>query len=79
LDRLDFDFSGYNSQFANVIWPNDREWCIATDIDWDSTFVAGSRELMDSILASELLEAVPAFVDDHFINDYGGFVVDPNA
>lgn len=29
-------------QSANLIWPSDRSWCIATDIDWDSTLVAGS-------------------------------------
>lgn len=45
------------SQSANLIWPKDRSWCIATEIDWDSTLVAGSAETCSAVLGDDRLEA----------------------
>lgn len=45
------------SQSANLIWPKDRSWCIATEIDWDSTLVAGSAATCAAVLADDRLEA----------------------
>jgi hypothetical protein len=44
-------------QAPNLIWPEDRAWFFATEYDFDSTLVGGSRELIDAILASAELEA----------------------
>jgi hypothetical protein len=44
-------------QAPNLIWPEDRAWFVATEYDFDSTLVGGSRELIDAILASPHLEA----------------------
>ena len=41
---------------ANLIWPRDRSWCIAAEIDWDSTLVACSTEIVDQLLADTRLE-----------------------
>ncbi|MDN4476269.1 hypothetical protein QQX09_10420 [Demequina sp. SYSU T00192] len=41
-------------QFA---WPADRAWAVATEIDLDSTLVAGSRALVDAVLADPVFEA----------------------
>jgi len=41
----------------NLIWPEDRAWFVATEYDFDSTLVGGSRELIDAILDSPDLEA----------------------
>lgn len=39
-----------------LLWPGDRAWVLATEIDWDSTIVAGSRDLVDTVLADERFE-----------------------
>ena len=44
----------------NLIWPADRSWFVASEIDLDSTFVGGSTELINDLLADRRLEAWPA-------------------
>lgn len=51
-------------QSANLIWPQERSWCIATEIDWDSTLIAGSFAVTQAILADERLEAFEVAYDD---------------
>lgn len=41
-------------QTPNLWWPADRRWCVATEIDYDSTLVGGSRAAVDALLGSEL-------------------------
>jgi hypothetical protein len=41
----------------SLIWPDDRAWYVASEYDFDSTLVGGSRELIDAILDSPDLEA----------------------
>jgi hypothetical protein len=41
----------------NLIWPKDRAWFVASEYDFDSTLVGGSRELIVAILDSPDLEA----------------------
>ena len=43
-------------QSANLVWPEDRSWCLATEIDGECTLVAGSRELICSIRDEPSLE-----------------------
>lgn len=50
-------------QSANLIWPADHSWCVATEIDWDSTLIAASSEVAEAMLADVRLEAFA--VDDH--------------
>ena len=45
-------------------WPADRAWFVSTDIDISSTYVGGSAELAERLLADELLEVFPAELDD---------------
>ena len=46
---------GWTSLFAGpmpqLIWPADRAWFVASEIDWDSTVVGGSRAAVDAVLA----------------------------
>lgn len=42
---------------SNLFWPDDRRWCVASEIDFDSTLVAGSPQLIDDILHANDLEA----------------------
>jgi len=46
-------------QSPNLFWPADQAWCVATEVDFDSTLVAGSTALNDQLLATPGLEAWP--------------------
>lgn len=48
----------------NLWWPDDRAWCVASEIDFGYTYVGGSHELIRELLAHTELEAVPADLDD---------------
>ncbi len=39
-------------------WPGDRSWCLKTDYDSTFTLVGGSQQLVQTILADRVLEAV---------------------
>ena len=40
-------------------WPDDRTWCVATDIDFCWTYVAGSEACVHTLLEHPDLEALP--------------------
>jgi hypothetical protein len=46
-----------------MLWPEGHEWVLATEIDWDSTIVAGSRSLADAVLADDRFEAYEVDAD----------------
>lgn len=56
--------SGFWGQTPNLLWPADRTWCVATEIDLDSTVVGGPRALVDAVLAHPTLEAFEVHEDD---------------
>jgi hypothetical protein len=41
----------------NLIWPADRSWFVVSEVDFDSTLVGGSVELIKAIVESPALEA----------------------
>lgn len=47
----------------NLWWPDDRAWCVSTDIDMMTTYLGGSNEAISAILATPELEALPADAD----------------
>lgn len=49
---------------AGLWWPADRAWFVATEIDFQWTFVAGRQELIDTLIADPRLEVAPARFDD---------------
>ncbi len=49
--------SGTDELSPQLIWPRGREWVVASEIDWDSKIVAGSRTLVDAVLGDDRLEA----------------------
>ncbi|WP_344238590.1 hypothetical protein [Kribbella hippodromi] len=51
-------------QSPNLFWPDDRAWCVATEIDLDSTYLGGTAALIADVLADERLEAVRVEVTD---------------
>jgi hypothetical protein len=48
---------------ASLWWPDDRTWCVATDIDLMSTYVGGSTACIEAVLADKRLEAFAVSVD----------------
>ena len=46
----------FSPQSPNLFWPDDHAWCVGTDIELDSTLVAGSAALIDELMDSEELE-----------------------
>jgi hypothetical protein len=53
----------------NIWWPDDRAWCVASEIDLPYTYVGGSKELIAEILDHPALEAVPSDVGDGITYD----------
>lgn len=48
----------------NLMWPSDRSWFLASDIDFDSTLVGGSTGLVEAIINDEEIEAWPIGAHD---------------
>lgn len=58
LSDLDWpEAGGVAGVMPQMLWPADRSWVVASEIDWDSTIVAGSRALIDAVLADERFES----------------------
>lgn len=55
---------GTGGQCPSLWWPADRAWCVATDIDLPWSYLAGPRGLIDAVLASDTVEALPSGPDD---------------
>lgn len=56
-------------QSPSLSWPGDHSWCVGTEIDFDSTVVAGSTELIAAVLVHPGLEAWPITADDQLTFD----------
>lgn len=50
-------------QSANLWWPEDRAWCVATEIDFSWTYVGGSGVCIQALIAAQQLEAMPTRID----------------
>jgi hypothetical protein len=48
----------------SIWWPDDRAWCVATEIDFRSTYVGGSSSCIEDLLNDDVLEALPATIED---------------
>ena len=56
-------------QSPSLIWPGDRSWFVATEVDFDSTLIGGSAPLIFDILAITTLESWPVEPDDSVAHD----------
>ncbi|WP_432483482.1 hypothetical protein [Kineococcus esterisolvens] len=54
----------FSPQSPNLLWPADRSWCLASEIDFDSTLIGGPAQLIDAILAAPAVEAWAVGEDD---------------
>lgn len=48
-----------SAQSPSILWPEDRAWVLVTEVDFDSTIVAGPHDLIRAICADERIEALP--------------------
>jgi hypothetical protein len=51
-------------QSPNLFWTDDRAWCVATEIDLDSTYIGCSEEAAAALLADPRLETWPVDAAD---------------
>jgi hypothetical protein len=47
-----------------IWWPDDRAWCVGSDVDLAASYVGGSAQCIEALLASEILEALPVSSED---------------
>jgi hypothetical protein len=48
----------------SLVWPEDRAWFVGSEIDFDSTIVAGSEECITALLSEDGLEVVRVEPED---------------
>ena len=56
--RTSFSDSPYLGQSANLWWPADHAWCVATEVDLAWSYVGGARPLVRALLADPRLDGV---------------------
>ena len=54
----------------SIWWPEDRAWCVATDIDLYDTYAGGRIECIEAIMSNQDLETLPTTLDARL--DLGG-------
>lgn len=52
----------------SIMWPEDRAWCVATELDLRSTYVGGADECIEAILNHPGLETFEAKPDDRIFS-----------
>lgn len=62
-DAVRFTFDGW-FQSPSLWWSDDRAWFLHTDFDAMSTFVGGSRGLVDELVGQQILESFEVRPDD---------------
>lgn len=53
-----------STQSPNLWWPDDRAWCVATEVDLNTTYVGCDERCQGELLACLALEAAPVSPDD---------------
>ncbi len=53
----------------SLVWPRDRAWVLVSEVDWDSTVVGGSAELVAALVADPEVEALPLPADARLTGD----------
>jgi hypothetical protein len=53
----------------NLWWPDERAWCVASEIDHPYSYVGGSDALIKELLADPEIEALPAKLEDGITYD----------
>jgi hypothetical protein len=59
VDAVTANVEGPFEQTPNLWWPEDHAWCVATEIDLNTTYIGCSDACRDRILALPEIEALP--------------------
>jgi hypothetical protein len=59
IDAAANDEWGFRFQSPNLWWPDDRAWCVATEIDLNTTYIGCDDACRDALLGTRQLEALP--------------------
>ena len=51
------------AQSPSIVWPDDHSWVLATEIDFDSTLIAGTTVLIRDLVQTSGLEVLPIHTD----------------
>lgn len=57
------------AQSPSIVWPDDHSWVLATEIDFDSTLVAGTTALIRELAQTPGLEVLPISSDSDLTGD----------
>ena len=55
-------FAGFWHDSPSIWWPEDRAWCVATDIDLDSTYI-GAAGCNEALMKNSRFEVLPTKID----------------
>ncbi|MBX9980389.1 MAG: hypothetical protein K2Z76_12560 [Mycobacterium gordonae] len=58
--------TSFAAQSPHFMWPADHTWCVATEIDDDSTIIGGTAALISELWASAAIEVLPIAPDAPF-------------
>ncbi len=59
----------FGPQSPNLMWPADQAWCLATEVDFDSTLIGGSIDLVHDLLEAPELDSWPVRPDHSLAAD----------
>ena len=62
-ESFDAPYGSPGFQSAYYWWPEDRAWCVATEIDLMSTYVGAAKPCAEAILQTPGIEALRANID----------------
>ena len=65
------------SRAPSIWWPEDRAWCVATEMDVTETLVGGREACIEQILRQPELETLPITLDG--LVDYKGDTINPTV
>ena len=61
-DVPEFSIAAWH-QAPSIWWPDDRAWCVITEVDGYSTYVGGSTACIEALLNSDEVEAISVTAD----------------
>ena len=62
FDVASFEIGGWY-QSPSILWPDDRAWCVVTEVDGYSSYVGGTAECISAVLNAPEIEAISVPAD----------------
>lgn len=63
-------------QSASMWWPEDRSWFVSTEVDLAYTYVGGTRECIEAVIADPAIESLRARLSDRI--SWDGDTINPS-